>query len=107
MRRFRDGDVQVLMATTIVEVGVDVPRASVIVIEGADRFGLAQLHQLRGRVGRDGRQAYCFFIADPTTDAARRRLQAIRRTTDGFALGPADLELRAGRAAGRAAGGAA
>lgn len=94
MRRFCEGDVQVLMATSVIEVGVDVPRASVIVIEGADRFGLAQLHQLRGRVGRDGRQAYCFLIADPATDAARRRLQAIRRTTDGFALAAADLELR-------------
>ncbi len=71
MSRFRDGDIQVLLATSIVEVGVDIPRASVIVIEGADRFGLAQLHQLRGRVGRDGRQAYCFLIAEPTTAIAR------------------------------------
>ncbi len=94
MRRFRDGDVQVLFSTTIVEVGVDVPQASVMVIEGADRFGLAQLHQLRGRVGRDGRQAYCFLIADPATDAARRRLHAVRGSTDGFALAQADLELR-------------
>lgn len=94
MRRFAEGDVQVLMATTVVEVGVDVPRASVIVIEGADRFGLAQLHQLRGRVGRDGRQAYCFLIAEPTTEAARRRLQSIRFTSDGFALAAADLQLR-------------
>lgn len=94
MRRFYEGDVQVLMATTVVEVGVDVPRASVMVIEGADRFGLAQLHQLRGRVGRDGRQAYCFLIADPTTDAARRRLQSLRQTNDGFVLAALDLELR-------------
>lgn len=94
MRRFRDGDIQVLLATTIVEVGVDIPKASVMVIEGADTFGLAQLHQLRGRVGRDGRQAYCFLIADPTTDTARRRLQSVRTTTDGFALAQADLELR-------------
>src|SRR5690606_35321248 len=94
MRRFRDGDLQVLLATTIVEVGVDIPAASVMVIEGADKFGLAQLHQLRGRVGRDGRQAYCFLIADPTTTAARRRLHAVRASTDGFALARADLELR-------------
>ena len=65
-----------------------------MVIEGADKFGLAQLHQLRGRVGRDGRQAYCFLIADPTTTAARRRLHAVRASTDGFALARADLELR-------------
>lgn len=94
MRRFRDGDVQVLLATTIVEVGVDIPEASVMVIEGADTFGLAQLHQLRGRVGRDGRQAFCFLIADPKTDIARRRLQSVRASTDGFALAQADLELR-------------
>ena len=94
MSRFRAGEVQVLVATSVVEVGVDVPNAAVIVIEGADRFGLAQLHQLRGRVGRGGGQAYCFLIAEPTTPAARRRLQMMRATQDGFALAQADLELR-------------
>ncbi|MFS8534159.1 MAG: ATP-dependent DNA helicase RecG [Limnochordales bacterium] len=94
MARFRAGEVQVLLATSVVEVGVDVPNAAVMVIEGADRFGLAQLHQLRGRVGRGGGQAYCFLIADPTTPAARRRLQMMRTTQDGFALAQADLELR-------------
>src|SRR5690606_1198688 len=94
MARFREGELKVVLATSVVEVGVDVPRAAVMVIEGADRFGLAQLHQLRGRVGRGGGQAYCFLIADPTTDAAKRRLQLMRTCGDGFALAQADLELR-------------
>ena len=94
MARFRAGEVKVLLATSVVEVGVDVPNASVMVIEGADRFGLAQLHQLRGRVGRSRHQGYCFLIADPTTPAARQRLQLMRTTRDGFALAQADLELR-------------
>ncbi|OUN01546.1 MAG: hypothetical protein BAA04_06245 [Firmicutes bacterium ZCTH02-B6] len=94
MARFRAGQLQVLLATSVVEVGVDVPNASVMVIEGADRFGLAQLHQLRGRVGRGGGQAYCFLIAEPTTAAARQRLQMMRTTHDGFTLAQADLELR-------------
>lgn len=91
---FRRGEIDVLLATSVIEVGVDVPRASVIVIEGADKFGLAQLHQLRGRVGRGGGQAYCFLVADPRTDTARRRLQAMRQTTDGFALAEHDFVLR-------------
>ncbi len=94
MARFREGELKVVLATSVVEVGVDVPRAAVMVIEGADRFGLAQLHQLRGRVGRGGGRAYCFLIADPTTDAAKRRLQLMRTCGDGFALAQADLELR-------------
>ena len=94
MARFRAGQVKVLLATTVVEVGVNVPNASVMVIESADRFGLAQLHQLRGRVGRSHHQGYCFLIADPTTPAARRRLQLMRTVRDGFALAQADLELR-------------
>ncbi|MFS8544089.1 MAG: hypothetical protein LOD91_09660, partial [Limnochordales bacterium] len=94
MARFRAGEIKVLLATSVVEVGVDVPNATVMVIEGAERFGLAQLHQLRGRVGRGQQQAYCFLVADPTTPQARRRLQMMRTTHDGFALAQADLQLR-------------
>ncbi len=94
MERFRRGEIDVLVATTVIEVGVDVPNAVVMVIEGADLFGLAQLHQLRGRVGRGGHESYCMLIADPTTDDARERLDAMVRTTDGFALAEVDLNLR-------------
>ncbi len=94
MERFRSGEVQVLVATTVIEVGVDVPNAVLMVIEEADRFGLAQLHQLRGRVGRGEHESFCMLIADPTTDDAHRRLQAMVETTDGFALAEVDLELR-------------
>ncbi|MGN6380039.1 MAG: ATP-dependent DNA helicase RecG [Gaiellales bacterium] len=94
MQRFRDGDLQVLVATTVIEVGVDVPNATVMVIEGADLFGLAQLHQLRGRVGRGAHESYCMLIADPVTDEARRRLDAMVHSSDGFELAEVDLELR-------------
>ena len=94
MERFRSGELQVLVATTVIEVGVDVPNASLMVIEAADLFGLAQLHQLRGRVGRGGHESYCMLIADPATDEARRRLDALVSSTDGFHLAEVDLELR-------------
>jgi len=94
MERFRAGLIDCLVATTIIEVGVDVPNAAVMVIEQADRFGLAQLHQLRGRVGRGGAQSECFLIADPTTPEALERLTTIERSTDGFHLAEKDLELR-------------
>lgn len=94
MERFHKGEVKVLFATAVIEVGVDVPAATTIVIESADKFGLAQLHQLRGRVGRGGAQAFCFLIADPTTDVARQRLQRLRTTDDGFELAQHDLSLR-------------
>ncbi len=95
MRAFRDGTIDVLVGTTVVEVGVDVAEATVMVIEGADRFGLAQLHQLRGRVGRGADQAYCILVADvaPGT-AAAERLEAVIATTDGFLLAERDFELR-------------
>ena len=83
-----------LVATTVVEVGIDVPNATVMVIEDADRFGLAQLHQLRGRVGRGTEPGLCLLFADPATDDAQRRLEAITQTTDGFRLAELDLELR-------------
>jgi ATP-dependent DNA helicase RecG len=94
MDRFRSGEVAVLVATTVIEVGVDVPNAVLMVIEEADRFGLAQLHQLRGRVGRGGHESYCILLADPVTEEAEARLAAMVRTTDGFELAEVDLELR-------------
>ncbi|HVG88096.1 MAG TPA: ATP-dependent DNA helicase RecG [Gaiellales bacterium] len=94
MQRFRAGELQVLVATTVIEVGVDVPNAVLMVIEEADRFGLAQLHQLRGRVGRGAYESYCLLLADPVTDDGRQRLEAMVRTTDGFELAEVDLELR-------------
>jgi len=94
MRRFREGRIQMLVATTVVEVGVDIPNATVIVIEGADRFGLAQLHQLRGRVGRGSRQAYCVLTGKPTTTEAKQRLKALLGTNDGFRIAEEDLRIR-------------
>lgn len=95
MARFRDGALDVLVGTTVVEVGVDVPEATLMVIEGADRFGLAQLHQLRGRVGRGNVQSFCVLVTDVADDSlAMTRLRAVRDTTDGFALAELDIQLR-------------
>jgi ATP-dependent DNA helicase RecG len=96
MGAFRAGELDVLVATVVIEVGVDIPNATVMVIEDADRFGLAQLHQLRGRVGRGGGAAWCFLVADPTTDDGVARLAAMADSTDGFHLAEVDLELRGG-----------
>jgi len=95
MRRFMAGEIQILVATTVVEVGVDVPNASVMVIEHAERFGLSQLHQLRGRVGRGAQQSYCVLLAsDKQTSIARQRLGIMEETNDGFCIAEKDLELR-------------
>ena len=95
MRRFVKGEIQILVSTTVIEVGVDVPNASVMVVEHAERFGLSQLHQLRGRVGRGAEQSYCVLLAsDKQTDVARERLGIMEETNDGFKIAEKDLELR-------------
>lgn len=94
MHKFRDGKFDILVSTTVVEVGVDVPNATVMLIEGADRFGLAQLHQLRGRVGRGGDQSYCLLIPTHEDNAENERLQAMAESTDGFFLAEKDLQIR-------------
>ncbi len=95
MRHFRDHELDILVATTVVEVGVDIPNASVILIESAERFGLAQLHQLRGRVGRGEHQSFCILMAsDQVDEAAQERLRVVESTTDGFRLSEEDLRLR-------------
>ncbi len=94
MTRFRDGELDVLVGTTVVEVGVDVPAATMMVIEGADRFGLAQLHQLRGRVGRGTVESFCVLVSESTDETAQARLKAVAETHDGFALAEKDFELR-------------
>jgi len=93
MRAFADGEIDVLVATTVVEVGIDVPNASVMVIEHAERFGLSQLHQLRGRVGRGAAESHCVLISEPGEDALQR-LKVFRDTTDGFEIARADLRIR-------------
>src|SRR4051812_1483671 len=97
MRQFKERELDVLVATTVIEVGVDVPNATIMIVQEADRFGLAQLHQLRGRVGRGGEQSYCLLVsrpADELTETADRRLQALVDSTDGFELAEVDLDLR-------------
>jgi ATP-dependent DNA helicase RecG len=94
MARFRDGELDVLVGTTVVEVGVDVPEATMMIVEGADRFGLAQLHQLRGRVGRGTAESFCVLVSDSTDEVAQARLKAVAELRDGFALAEKDFELR-------------
>ena len=94
MTRFRDGQTDILVSTTVIEVGVDIPNASVMLIESANRFGLAQLHQLRGRVGRGAEKSYCLLIPDHEDDTENERLQAMVETNDGFILAERDLEQR-------------
>lgn len=94
MRAFYNGETNILVATSVIEVGVDVPNSTVMLIEGADRFGLAQLHQFRGRVGRDQHQSYCILISEAESTDAEERLQALEKTNDGFILAEKDLEIR-------------
>ena len=99
MARFKARELDVLVATTVIEVGVDVPNATIMIVQEADRFGLAQLHQLRGRVGRGAEQSYCLLVSrarEDLTETAVRRLEALVRTTDGFELAEEDLEIRGG-----------
>ncbi len=94
MNDFAENKVQILVSTTVVEVGVNVPNATVMMIQDADRFGLSQLHQLRGRVGRSDKQSYCILVADPKGETGKERMRIMTETTDGFVLAERDLELR-------------
>ncbi len=94
MGQFSENKVQILVSTTVVEVGVNVPNATVMVIYDAERFGLSQLHQLRGRVGRGSEQSYCLLIADPKSETGKERMRIMTETNDGFVLSEKDLELR-------------
>jgi ATP-dependent DNA helicase RecG len=94
MRQFRDGELDILVSTAVVEVGIDVPNATVMLVEGADRFGLSQLHQFRGRVRRSSDQAYCFLLADDPTDEGKERLRIMETVNDGFELAEEDLRIR-------------
>jgi ATP-dependent DNA helicase RecG len=94
MQRFKEGHIKILVSTTVIEVGVDVPNATVMVVEQAERFGLAQLHQLRGRVGRGAAQSYCILVTEKVNDAARERIRTLVESTDGFHISEMDLKLR-------------
>jgi ATP-dependent DNA helicase RecG len=94
MREFKAGAIHVLVSTTVIEVGIDVPNASVMLIEHAERFGLSQLHQLRGRVGRGPWRSYCILLSGAASEEARQRLAAMTATNDGFKIAEADLALR-------------
>ena len=94
MELFRKHELNILVSTTVVEVGVDVPNSTIMVIEDANRFGLSQLHQLRGRVGRGSQQSYCILIADTKSEESRARIDAMVKTTDGFEIAEIDLQLR-------------
>ena len=94
MTRFKNGEIQILISTTVIEVGVDVPNASVMVIENAERFGLAQLHQLRGRVGRGEYASYCILKYNGGSDITRQRMEKMTKTDNGFVIAEKDLELR-------------
>ena len=94
MSAFAAGESHILVSTTVIEVGVDVPNASLMVVENAERFGLSQLHQLRGRVGRGQHQSYCVLVSDNKNEETRQRLKAMTRTADGFKIAEEDLRLR-------------
>ncbi|NLT94214.1 MAG: ATP-dependent DNA helicase RecG [Clostridia bacterium] len=94
MNRFRNGEINILVTTTVIEVGVDVPNATVMVIENAERFGLAQLHQLRGRIGRGHAQSYCILVSEAKTEVAKARMEVMCRSNDGFIIAEEDLKIR-------------
>jgi ATP-dependent DNA helicase RecG len=94
MQRFAAGEIDILVSTTVIEVGVNVPRASLMIVENAERFGLSQLHQLRGRVGRGSKKSYCVLVSDATGESARARLEVMRTTYDGYRIAEKDLEQR-------------
>ncbi|MGH8246298.1 MAG: helicase-related protein, partial [Gammaproteobacteria bacterium] len=94
MADFRANRVQVLLATSVIEVGIDVPNATMLLVENAEQFGLAQLHQLRGRIGRGAHESWCILVAEQKTDEAKERLKVLASTNDGFAIAEADLRLR-------------
>ena len=94
MNKFSDNRIQILVSTTVIEVGIDVPNATVMLVEHADRFGLIQLHQLRGRVGRGSEKSYCIFVQRDITENSRKRLDIMERTNDGFVISDEDLKLR-------------
>jgi ATP-dependent DNA helicase RecG len=94
MRAFREGELDILVSTSVVEVGIDVPNATIMLVEGAERFGLAQLHQFRGRVGRGEHQSYCLLLSDAAAGDAAERLRALEESQDGFVLAEKDLDLR-------------
>jgi ATP-dependent DNA helicase RecG len=94
MKKFKNKEIDILVSTTVIEVGIDVPNANVMVIENAERFGLSQLHQLRGRVGRGEYQSYCFLLTDKFGKIAKERIKIMIETNDGFKISEKDLELR-------------
>jgi ATP-dependent DNA helicase RecG len=94
MEKFQRGETKILVSTTVIEVGVDVPNATVMVIEQAERFGLAQMHQLRGRVGRGGEQSYCILVTGKLNDVARERIRTLVESSDGFHIAEMDMKLR-------------
>ena len=94
MARFRSGEIQVLVSTTVIEVGVDVPTATVMIVQHAERYGLSQLHQLRGRIGRGGKKSYCLLFAELSGVTAKERLNILCETTDGFRIAEEELRIR-------------
>jgi len=94
MKQFNAQQLDILVATTVIEVGIDVPNATLMVIENAERFGLAQLHQLRGRVGRGSDKSYCYLVATPRTDDSYRRIRVMERSNNGFDIAEEDLNIR-------------